>query len=277
LSIALGLAKGSSLCLVTCAPGIVPYLVSKQYDWKKCLRLGIIFNLPRLIILSILGIILGYISYSFKEWLENEVPNTLLPIQTIAYGILGIFILILGAYMFTTSIDTREDLKAKKDKPEQKKSKTNKDSNDVKTCDQSSTCIEASCDIEKPKKAALIVNKIKHLESNPNLFFLIWGSLLSFACLGEVIVLEASIIWSSIGVISNSLGEAMILGGSAMFLLALSASIPLITVATLSSSVRKYFNNIEKLESLRSIGGIILIIMGLFYTVGLIAFVGYLF
>jgi sulfite exporter TauE/SafE len=246
LSLGLGLAKGLSLCLITCAPGIVPYLVSKQYDWKKCLRLGIIFNLPRIIVLTILGVILGYISFLFKEWLESEVPSVLFPTQAVAYGILGIFILVLGGYMFTTSVDTRENIKEGK-KP--------------------------TCDMNRSKKAFSVVEKIKNLESKPDLFFLLWGSLLSFACLGEVIVLEAGIVWSSIGVISNTLGEAMILGGFAMFLLAFGASIPLIIIATLSSSVRKYFDNVEKLESLRSIGGIILIIMGLFYTIGLVGYI----
>lgn len=272
LSIGLGLAKGSSVCLVTCAPGIVPYLISKQYDWKKCLKLGIIFNLPRIIILTILGMILGYISYSIKEWLETVVPNVLFPIQVIAYGILGIFILILGAYMFTSSVEAKEDLKESK---EEKKGKNNKkdDNNKTKTCDQSTTCKDISCEVKKSRSGFSIQQKFKDLESKPNTFFLLWGSLLSFACLGEVIIFEAAIIWTSIGVISNSMGQAIIFGGSAMFVLALGASIPLITIATLSSSFRKYFDNVEKLESIRSIGGIILIILGLFYIIGMISFI----
>jgi putative Ca2+/H+ antiporter (TMEM165/GDT1 family) len=129
-----------------------------------------------------------------------------------------------------------------------------------------------SCDAKKTSRSFSIREKFKYLESKPNIFFLLWGSLLSFACLGEVIILEAAIIWTSIGVISDSQLQAIIYGGSAMFVLALGASIPLIIVATLSSSFRKYFSSVEKLESIRSIGGVVLIILGLLYIIGLISY-----
>jgi hypothetical protein len=207
-----------------------------------------------------------------KEWLETEVPNVLLPAQTIAYGILGIFILILGAYMFTTSVDAKEDLKENNEnmKIQGSKKTENKSNSDTKICNQAATCKSNSCEIKTAKRSLSIREKFQDLESKPVKFFLIWGSLLSFACLGEVIILEATIIWTSISVISNSLGEALLFGGSAMLILAIGASIPLITVATLSGTVRNFFNNVEKLESLRTIGGIILILMGLIYSISLI-------
>jgi len=221
--------------------------------------------------------ILGYISFSIKEWLETEVPNVLVPIQSIAYGIFGIFILILGAYMFTSGVEAKEDRKERNEEKNKQKIK-NKDDNGISNnntniCEQAAKCKRNSCEVKAAKRSFSIQQKFKDLESKPIKFFLLWGSLISFACLGEVIILEATIIWTSISVISTSLGEAILFGGSAMLVLAIGASIPLIAVATLSGSVRKFFNNVEKLESIRTIGGIVLIIMGLIYTISLILFI----
>ena len=83
--------------MIACAPGIVPYLISKQYDRRKCLQLAILFNLPRIIVLTILGVIVGIVGFFLKEWITSVLPDIFLPVQAIGYGFLGLFILIFGA------------------------------------------------------------------------------------------------------------------------------------------------------------------------------------
>ena len=248
----LGIARGSTLCLIACAPGILPYLWSKRYGWKKNLQLAIIFNLPRIIVLTILGIIVGIVGFTLKDWVTSALPKIFLPVQVIGYGFLGIFILIFGAHMFTSSVEAQEDMK------EQKfgcsKSIKNKQS-----------CEDKTCVSKKPGLFSSFKNRFNKTYDKPKRLFLVWGGILSIACLGEIILIELSLISGSFGVISGSLYEAALLGGAAMFLFAVGAAIPIIIVAMLANPMGQFFKARGFIENIRSVFGIAMIIIGLFF------------
>jgi cytochrome c biogenesis protein CcdA len=267
----IGIVRGTSICMLACAPGIVPYLVAKQYDWRKCLQLAVIFNIPRIIVLSILGIVVGIIGFYLKDTLASILTPIFIPTQVLGYGMLGIFILLFGAYMFTTSIEKREDLKEVK---EAKESKGEKNSNELKGQVKTVSCsTEPACQPRHKRFFSFVQKRFKDIQSKPRKLFLLWGGILSIACLGEIIAIELSIISGAFGVISDSIGTAALLGGFAMFSFAIGASIPVIIVATFSSSISNYFKNIEKLETIRTIGAIIMIMVGLVFLFQLVAFI----
>ena len=259
--------------MIACAPGIVPYLISKRYGWRKCLRLAVIFNLPRIIILTLLGILVGILAFSLaKEIMDSTVTSVFAGVQAFGYGLLGIFILIFGGYMFVTSIETREDLKEGKPTGKcQAKHKPGKKVKKIsKTCARSRlrsqsppTCDPPDSTPRQGRLIGFIQKRFRSLQGNPRNLFFIWGGILSIACLGEIIMVELSFFSGTLGVMSDSMLNAALLGGAGMFLFALGAAIPIIIVAVLSSSISKYFKTIERLETIRTIGAIAMIMVGL--------------
>ena len=95
---------------------------------------------------------------------------------------------------------------------------------------------------------------------------------MSIACLGEIILIELSVISGSFGLISNSMTEAAILGGAAMFLFAIGASIPIIIVALVANPIGKIIRARGMLENVRTVAGIVMIMVGLGFIFILISF-----
>jgi cytochrome c biogenesis protein CcdA len=263
--------------MIACAPGIIPYLLTKNYNWRKCLQLAVIFNIPRIVLLSVLGIIVGIMGFFLKELITSYLGQIFIPVQFIGYGLLGFFIFFFGAYMFTTGIDKREDLKEQKGIRQIKK-------NSAETVDQSINKNQVSlnnnlqnstniCKQEESKLLPYIREKFVKIQNKPTHLFLIWGGILSIACLGEIIVIELSIISGSFGLISNNIFDAGLLGGTAMFLFAIGASLPIIIVATISVPIKtRFIDTIDKLETIRTVFGIVMIIVGLWFIVMLFSF-----
>jgi len=276
----LGLVRGSSICLIACAPGIVPYLVSKQYGWRKSLQLAVLFNLPRIILLSLLGILVGILGFTLKGWITSNLPQIFIPIQTIGYGLLGIFVLIFGAYLFTTSIEAHENQKEASEKQKRSgensnKGKKNKNQANASTCADNPTCAtatDAGCTEPKSGILAYIKKKFNYVQSKPDRLFLLWGGILSIVCLGEIILIELAVISGSFGFISNSLTEAALLGGVAMFLFAIGASIPIILVALVANPIGKIIRARGMLENFRTVFGIVMIMVGLGFIYILVSF-----
>lgn len=236
--------------------------------------LAIIFNLPRIIVLSVLGTLIGILAYFFKDAFISALPPIFISIQAIGYGLLGIFILFFGAYMFTTSVDKQEDLKerdkASVNEPDRKK-KVRKIKG-CRSCGNDRNCVDKVCNVENvqgPEHCedsgilSFIRKRIKNMEDKPNKLFFFWGSLLSIVCLGEIIMVELTIISGSIGIMSNTLMEAAVFGGAAMFMFAIGASIPIIIVALVSSSLSGFVKTAKILESVKTIFGIVMIMAGL--------------
>ena len=262
----IGMIRGSTICMIACAPGIIPYLVSKGYDRKKCLRLAIIFNLPRIFVLTVFGVIIGILAFIIaNEVFKDVVIPYLAKVQVVGYGILGVFIFIYGAHMFVNSVERREDMK------DNKQPQKSCEKNCKKT---KSDAISENCSMETEKKKKVskkIQESLQNLQKKPNTLFFVWGGILSIACLGEILLIEASMVSGTLGFVSNTVHIAALLGGLGMFLFAVGAAMPIIIVAVLSSSIKDYFNNVEKLESIKTVGSIIMIMMGLIFIVTLIS------
>ena len=255
--------------MIACAPGIMPYLISKRYNWRKCLKLALLFNLPRIIILTVGGIFVGIAVFLLTEKVMDSILQSWIGnAQVIGYGFLGIFILIFGIHIFLTSVETQEDLKDEKE--DEQKHETGHSAN-CADCTKKNPLIGKQCSNQQQKKFGVIQQKIYKLQQKPNSLFMLWGGILSIACLGEIIIAEMPIISGSIGATSSSLYNAAFFGGLSMFLFAMGASIPIIVLAIVSSSVEKYFQTVEKLEKIRTIGAMVMIMVGLVFVLMLIS------
>ena len=93
-----GITKGSTVCTMTCGPVLASY-VATEYDkgWLNGLRAGLIFNLPRIVLITIFGAIVGYLSsLFFSSWFEKSLVDLLF----FGYAIFGGYVVILGFMMY---------------------------------------------------------------------------------------------------------------------------------------------------------------------------------
>ncbi len=243
-SLTLGLIRGTSICATVCAPGMVSYIAVKKYSVRESVRLGLIFNLPRIIILTAVGGIAGYIVFILKTKLSDMID--LGRVMGLGYVLLGFFLLAFGAYWFAKSMESREDRKEGNPKPPD------------------------LCKVgAQAKKHGWIFNKISNKLTNPKTqpttLFLIWGGILSIACLGEIIIIEGAVISGAAASFGSEALGAIALGSTGMFMFAIGATVPVIVVTIIGSSLPKYLKTAEKLEAVKTIGAIMMIMIGLVF------------
>ena len=228
--IALGLIRGSGVCVSICAPGLVPYISDKKRNWRYGFKAGILFNIPRVLLLTIAGSVIGYLGFKVveKDYFE-DIAGIL---GGLGYFFVGIIFLVMGAYMFAKAADERIDLKEG---------------------------INKSCSLKKPK----IMCKIEKISPKRRNIFLIWGSLMGIACIGEVTILEGGLLSGLASSYADSSSNAILIGAFSMFLFGLGSSIPIIALTTASGKFSEGINTFEKLNKIKTIGSVIMIMVGL--------------
>lgn len=92
-----GLARGSSVCSMVCAPGIISYVASKKVNWKKGIYYGIIFSIPRILVLTVLGGIIGFLSFTVSSTVFRDISANL---SLFSYFLIGLIFFILGIGVF---------------------------------------------------------------------------------------------------------------------------------------------------------------------------------
>ncbi len=229
----IGLSRGSLICATICAPTLVPYLSSKGLTTSEGLKKAILFNLPRVTILTIAGGIIGFLSFGVVN--QTSFLSVLGGIRTAGYFIMGLLIFIFGAVLFLRSGQSEGAGK--------------------EACRH---CIGCSALSHIQGQESRANNGKKE-----NLFILSWGSLLGLVCLSEITLLEGSVIASMGGILGNSALSSVFIGATAMFAFGLGASIPIIAVSVAGVKYSERFSDPEKLRELRKIGGVIMLMLGL--------------
>ena len=95
---AYGVFRGASTCATICTPALLPYVASSGMKPAKALRIGILFNLPRLLMLVIFGAIVGALSSAVFS--DSGLLGFLTVSHDIAYMAIGVLLIILGAHIF---------------------------------------------------------------------------------------------------------------------------------------------------------------------------------
>lgn len=235
-----GLTRGAAICAWACAPAIIPYIISENYTWKEGFKAGMVFNLPRIFLLSIIGAAVGALSYGAKRLIFPwDVSAT---ISGAGYMIFGIFMIGMGTY-FIRRIDDKRDIEKKK--------------------------------TEKKKRGfaeKYLSKKMRNIMSNPNsgknIFMFTWGALLAVACIGEVSLIEMAIIAGIAGSLGESLYGASLFGFMAMLLFALGATVPIILITTICGGLSESASKKKKLmRKIRAVGAFAMIAIGFFIII----------
>lgn len=242
-----GLRKGSTICATVCAPGLIPYIAERRLDWKEGFKVGLIFNLPRILLLTAIGAIVGYVSFALLS--NPDFENATVGIGIIAYFFVGILLLFYGIYTFTKAAEDRK--KIKKIQSGDMKGEGNQEEDLNKAC--------------YPHTRAILFFTKKFSKQKQEGFFLItWGSLLGMACIGETIIaFESALLGGVVASLGNDPFAAMLLGALVLFIFSIGAALPVILVTTTSGRFSDRIKTREILNKIQTIGSVVMIMIGL--------------
>lgn len=228
--IALGMLKGSGVCATICAPGLIPYIADKKRDWRYGLKVGILFNIPRVLLLTFAGGVIGYLGFKVTE--GKYFTDVVSFLGGLGYLLVGLMFFLFGAYMFAKAADEREDFKEG---------------------------INNSCNLKNSKLGC----KLQKITPKKRFVFLIWGSILGIACVGEVAIIEGTLLSGLASSTADSSLNAVILGALAMFLFGIGTSIPILVLTTASGKFSEKLDTFEKMNKIKTAGSVIMIMVGL--------------
>jgi sulfite exporter TauE/SafE len=209
---------------------MVPYIIDRRYKWLYSLKLGLIFNIPRIIILTALGAIAGYLTFQYGKmgvaWLN--IPTV------IGYSALGLVLVAFGILMFT----------------------------------KNNSCVKKRMP-KKCRQDVLQKMLTKLLQKKPDcrILFFLWGSILSIACIGEITIIEGFMVGGAAGFISTDIWSAIFFGSCTMFVFAIGATMPVIVVTTFSGKISERLKD-ATIKSIRLVGAMLMIMIGFLIICG---------
>ena len=222
----LGMARGLMTCAVFCAPGLIPFVIERESNYKDALRIGILFNLPRIVVLTLFGAVFGFLLYFVGK--HVAMLDLIINLHVLAYTILGIFLAVIGIRIFYSA--RKEAL------------------GEMKESRACQVCRERA----KPKKRS------------GNALFVIWGSLLSVACLAEVFIIDGVILTAAGAFDISDAVVAVVVGGTSMLMFSIGASIPIIGILLASSKAGNLIKTRQVMRNAKVIFGVALAFIGLY-------------
>ncbi len=259
-----GLARGTTICLSVCVPGLLPYLAEKPRGPWDGAKFGILLCLPRLLIFTVIGIVWGAVSYALFS--SGTFEDAAIWMYVIGYIALGVVIVVVGMGMFIKAARDKEDLRQAKLRAMEASPE------DTERVPMTTSAKEAMAECEGPvdkpshKAARSITGWLLRFVPGTNkgerTYVLLWGSILGFTCLLEVSILEIAILGGAAANLAEGTLYAALTGGVAMFLFALGASIPIIIAAAAFAAYIDRVETQERLISLRVTGSLVMVMIG---------------
>lgn len=241
-----GLARGTAVCLSICVPGMLPYLTERPGGARRGLAFGALLCAPRLLIFAVLGLVWGAASYAVFQTDAFERAARWLHVG--GYLVLGAVITIVGVALF---------LRAAKEKDRLRK---------AKRALAAGTPSEATpaTGSEGPGALSVILRRlVPSSVKGERAFVLLWGSMLGFACLLEVSVIELGVLGTVSGSVATATAAAAALGAVVMTAFAAGASVPVIVASAGFAAYVDRVRTEERLVSLRVTASLMMVAIGL--------------
>jgi hypothetical protein len=263
-----GLARGTTICLSICVPGLLPYLAEKPRGPWEGAKFGMLLCLPRLLIFTVIGIAWGAISYAIFSSAAFE--NAAVWMYVIGYTAMGVIIVVVGLGMFLKAARDKEDLRQAKLRAAEAPAAPAVEGSDgapmATSAEEAMAGCEGPADRPSHKAARSITGWILRFmpgsDRGERTFVLLWGSILGFTCLLEVSILEIAILGGAAANLAEGTFYAALTGGLAMFLFALGASIPIIISSAAFAAYVDRVETQERLISLRVTGSLVMVLIG---------------
>jgi len=274
----LGLARGITVCLMLCAPGMIPLIINEKAGPLRSLFLGFLMSLPRILLLTALGAILGFLSYELfsQDWVQGAFTG----ISAASYILLGLLLVFVGIQL----LREHEEDKFGKDRTKaagrgKGKGKRGKEGQkgDGKGRGRHATGgegkgNEAECAPKENWWQRLIFRVAKKLypaRGKSQMLFLLWGGLLSLACVGEISgeagVLAMMTTNAAAGTTTLDPAVGAGIGALMLFIFSLGATVPLLITAVVGGSLSKRVKDKEVLATIRGASAMLMVGLGLYF------------
>lgn len=219
-----GIVQGLTVCNLTCGPLLILRLAGQGRGANEGLKLSLMFSLPRIIILTLLGAGLGALGYTASSMAElSRFPL----LRSIVYLVIA-FIMIVSGLRFVGVI-------GKKD--------------------------ENICSGGRPKiKDRLVMNLMKFAPRKGKAegrSLMGIGILVSLICFVEASVASAFVA-ASLNMDASDIGTGVLFGTLTMLSYSVGLTIPLLLLGSGASEMGKRMNR----EDVRVVGGFLLILIG---------------
>jgi sulfite exporter TauE/SafE len=250
-----GLLRGLSTCLFLCAPGMIPIIVNEKAGMARSLWLGFLLSLPRILFLTALGALLGFIGFEVLN--AAPVRGALWAVSVGAYMFLGIMLVFVGARMLDTY-----GLGADGDRGGKKAPKRGSKGRRAKKAGGGQCAAPAS----RPARLwARIAMRFYPGKGRSESLFLLWGGVLSLACLLDLGLLEGTAA-SALAGAGTSAAVASAGGGAALMLLfSLGATVPILVAAATGGGLVATVKSRGRLETIRGVGAMLMVLLGLYF------------
>jgi len=261
-----GLTRGSVICATICAPAFATRAVDKGYSVRQGIAAAIYFNIPRIIILTVLGIVIGYAAYSLSSSVEENVEpyeEATRWLRMFGYMALGIVVLILGLRMLVKNFDELEDIKEGKIPDCRESCRENCSAH-------TGTGASAACrDMDKTepvkKKTSLMKDfrdMMGKLEPGDRKLFFTSGGLMGLACTSELFF-GTLFTGGGMAILQDSPLAAAAVGGIIMLAFSIGATIPVVLVMVAAVSAARKTTDAVRLNRMKIGGSVIAVIMGI--------------
>ncbi len=255
-----GLARGTTVCVSICVPGLLPYLSDRPRGARAGALFGAVLCLPRLVIFAAIGLVWGAVSYTVFQ--SEAFESAAIWLNVLGYMVLGAIIMVLGAGLF---------LKAAREKEEIRQEKLAKARGPQDGADAAPNPLPGP-ERPEPKRpgrhrvanavSSALLRFVPRTDRSERAFVLLWGSILGFACLLEVSILEIGVLGPAAAGQADATLMAAGLGALVMALFAVGASIPIIVASAGFAAYVDRIRTRERLVSIRVTGSLVMVMIG---------------
>jgi len=247
-----GLSRGLTTCLFLCAPGMIPVMVNERAGVLRSLWLGFLLSLPRVLLLTALGAIIGYVS--FEALRAAQLKGAFWWTSVAAYLFLGLLLIAVGARLLRGYGGAGAN-RDRKPAGEQKAARKRRKRPDGKP-DRPSAWGRIWADLAE---------RVYPGSGKSDTLFLLWGGVLSLACLAEIGLLEGV----AAGAVSGSEasgGYSAGLGAALMLSLSLGATVPIMAAAAVGGSLVERVRDKKRLELVKGVMAMLMVMLGLYFV-----------
>lgn len=257
-----GLVRGTTVCVSICVPGLLPYLAERPRGPWEGARFGLLLALPRLAIFSAIGVVWGAVSYAVLQRAGFE--DAAVGMYIVGYTALGAIVVLLGLGMFLRAAREKEDLRLAKLRDAGVGDDAGEGAGASPPTDGTECPAPGDARTHRASRAisTLLLRFVPETSRGERTFLLLWGSILGLACLLEVSVLEVGLLGGAAANLASGTAGAALLGGVAMLLFALGATIPLVVASSAFAAYVDRVDTRERLISIRVTGSLVMVLIG---------------
>jgi len=227
----MGLRRGFSSCLALCMPSLIPTLIERGGGWRSGVKVALLFNAPRIFLLTLVGAAIGAGGSMFGSAVESAAHGS--DAWMAGYVLIGILMFFYGLHVFTTADEKLERMAEGK---------------------------EPECGIRHP-----LLSKLRIATPRTRGGLLLWGGIMSIACVGETVLgLETIFVGLSLADASSPAAGAA-LGALAFFMFSVGATVPSLGFAGLGSNLAQKEKRAERLVRAERVSGALMILFGGIY------------